>query len=221
MFGLKKRSRKPPPASPEAGGDASAADPPPAPITPESFSRQGNVMSKTKNSGPPLRPEIPRRRLDIPGLVARPGVHGPIAGAEEKQLIVGRDICLSGEIKECDKLIVEGRVEAALTDAQSIEIAESGLFKGSAVVDIAEISGRFEGRLTARKRLIVHATGRVSGEIRYREIEVDGGGVVSGSVRTITEAEAEKAGASGPGGGGTAGASGPGGGEDSPPGEPD
>ena len=45
----------------------------------------------------------------------------------------------------------EGRVEAVLADSRSIEIAESGLFKGNVQIDSAEISGRFEGDITVER----------------------------------------------------------------------
>ncbi len=41
-----------------------------------------------------------------------------------------------------------------------------GEFKGAAEVDVADISGRFDGDLTARQRLIVRAGGKVLGKIR-------------------------------------------------------
>ena len=59
------------------------------------------------------------------------------------ELIVGREISLSGEITACDRLVVEGSVEANLANCRDIDIAESGLFKGSASIDDAEVRGRF------------------------------------------------------------------------------
>jgi cytoskeletal protein CcmA (bactofilin family) len=102
---------------------------------------------------------------------------------EVRKLIVGRDITLSGEITSCDKLIVEGSVEANLTNCRDVEIAESGLFKGSAAIEDAEIRGRFEGNLVVRKRLFIKATGRVSGTIRYGQIEIECGGQISGDIQ--------------------------------------
>ena len=48
-----------------------------------------------------------------------------------------------------------------------IRIAENGLYSGKVGIDIADIYGHFEGELTARSQLIIHATGKVSGKIRY------------------------------------------------------
>ena len=100
-----------------------------------------------------------------------------------RKLIVGREITLSGEINSCDKLVVEGSVEANLQNCTEVELAESGLFKGSATIDEIDVRGRFEGTLTVRKRLVIRASGRVSGTIRYGQIEIECGGRISGDVQ--------------------------------------
>ena len=101
------------------------------------------------------------------------------------KLVVGPTIKLRGvEITDCDTLFVEGRVEASM-DSRVVQIAERGVFSGTATMDVAEIWGRFEGELTARKHLVIHATGRVSGHIRYGSIRVEEGGELSGEVSTI------------------------------------
>ncbi|MGC2411675.1 MAG: polymer-forming cytoskeletal protein [Stellaceae bacterium] len=100
-----------------------------------------------------------------------------------RKLIVGREISLSGEITSCDKLIVEGSVEANLQNCHDVELAESGLFKGSATIDEIEVRGRFEGNLVVRKRLLIRATGRVSGTIRYGQLEIECGGQISGDIQ--------------------------------------
>lgn len=101
------------------------------------------------------------------------------------KLIVGRDISLAGEIRSCEKLVVEGTVDADLSDSQALEIAGSGIFQGSAVIDIAEIAGRFEGDLTVRDCLKLRATGYVKGTIRYRELEIESGGRIGGTLIEI------------------------------------
>ena len=46
----------------------------------------------------------------------------------------------------------------------------------------AEIQGRVEGNLVVRKRLLIKASERVSGTIRYGQIEIECGGQISGVV---------------------------------------
>ncbi|MBL8686103.1 MAG: polymer-forming cytoskeletal protein [Alphaproteobacteria bacterium] len=107
--------------------------------------------------------------------------------SEGKRLIVGRDIVLTGEIRACQRLVVEGRVEASLTDSRSIEISEFGVFKGSAHIETADISGRFEGDITVHGRLTVRSTGKVVGSIRYAQLEVEKGGALSGQVELLSD----------------------------------
>jgi len=106
-------------------------------------------------------------------------------GDEGSRLIVGPNIKLKGsEITDCGILVVEGRVEASM-NSRDIHIAEGGVFSGKAEIDVAEIRGTFEGELTARKRLVIHATGRVSGTIRYGAMQIEEGGIVSGNVAML------------------------------------
>jgi len=102
---------------------------------------------------------------------------------EMRQLSVGRDITLSGDITSCEKLSIEGSVEANLINCRALDIAESGLFKGSTSIEEAEVRGCFEGNLTVRKRLLIKSTGRVSGTIRYGQIEIECGGQISGDIQ--------------------------------------
>lgn len=98
------------------------------------------------------------------------------------RLIVGPDIKLKGvEITDCDTLVVEGTVEASM-DSRVVQIAEHGVFTGKVSIDIAEIRGRFEGELTAREQLIIHATGHVSGKIRYGRIKIEEGAEICGDI---------------------------------------
>jgi len=104
------------------------------------------------------------------------------------KLIVGPNIKLKGvEIHDCDTLVVEGRVEATMV-SRAIQISETGAFNGKVDVEVAEIRGHFQGEMTARKRLVVHASGRVSGKIRYGKMLVQEGGEITGDVGTISEA---------------------------------
>ena len=105
------------------------------------------------------------------------------AGKEgESKLTVGPNIKLKGvEITDCDTLVVEGSVEATM-DSRVIQISERGSFKGSAEIDIAEIRGEFDGTLTVRQKLVIYATGKVTGKIRYGKLVIEEGGQLSGEI---------------------------------------
>ena len=190
MFGKRKQSggqgdAKPGDAKPGIGGPAARGEPDltaaraKAPAAPpaEPLRRQ------------PERIVAPARRNESEAAPARP--EAPAPAGEGRRLVVGRDIRLSGEIKKCDKLVVEGQVEASLTESRALEISETGLFSGDAVVEEAEVSGCFEGELTVNGRLHIRASGQVVGTVRYADIEIERGGRIAGSIDVMLPDPAE------------------------------
>jgi cytoskeletal protein CcmA (bactofilin family) len=143
----------------------------------------GTAPTRTQAAPEPAKPDL--RFAEVAKTLS------PQARADEptgSRLIVGPDIKLRGvEITDCDTLVVEGRVEASM-DSRVIQIAETGVFSGTVSIDVAEIRGRFEGELTARKQLVIFSTGRVSGRIRYGKIRIEEGGELIGDVSTLGRA---------------------------------
>jgi cytoskeletal protein CcmA (bactofilin family) len=139
---------------------------------------------------PPTSPSPPTRAEDAVVTSGRASTNEELKGS---RLIVGPDIKLKGaEITDCDTLIVEGRVEASM-DSRVVQIAERGSYVGTVGIDVAEIRGIFEGELTARKQLIIHNTGKVSGKIRYGKIVIQEGGEIGGDVAMLAGSAALKA----------------------------
>ena len=101
---------------------------------------------------------------------------------DRRTLIVGQGISVTGEVTSCDRLIVEGTIEAKLDKCQHVIIAETGVFHGHASTDNADVRGRIEGVLVVSKRLLIRAGGHVSGTITYGEIEIESGGKITGAI---------------------------------------
>ena len=160
------------------------------------FKSDGLFGGKDDTARKDLRPLSPAPGQNLQP-AARPAAVDPlkpevVARGETKgsKLIVGPDIKLKGaEITDCDTLVVEGRIEATM-DSRVIQIAQQGVFNGTAGIDVAEIHGRFEGELTARKQLVIHATGKVSGKIRYGKLTIEEGGELSGDIGTLAAGDA-------------------------------
>ncbi|SNT14964.1 protein CcmA, bactofilin family [Azospirillum sp. RU38E] len=183
------------PAAGERGAYSSFVSPTPPSTGSETSTRPSmNTPFSTSPApgtapGAALKSDIPRRVVDIPGTPPKrttPSTDSATPATEMRKLIVGRDISLSGEIAACDVLVVEGTVEAKLRDGRIVEIADTGLFKGSVEIDDADIGGRFEGDITVRGTLRVRATGKIQGNIRYGTLEVENGGQLSGTVEVLT-----------------------------------
>ncbi|SDD97164.1 bactofilin family protein [Rhodospira trueperi] len=168
------------------------------------------VTSPKFQPGMPVKPQTGAFRPEPPDHLGREAVKAPMAaepveppaplgppttrgaglsarGGDTKNLIVGPGIQLNGHISACDRLVVEGTVEADLNDAEAIEVAAGGLFKGAASIEEADISGRFEGTLTVKRRLIVRNGGRIEGTVCYAAIIIEDGGQISGQMDVYGE----------------------------------
>jgi cytoskeletal protein CcmA (bactofilin family) len=130
---------------------------------------------------------LPMRPLSPPAPSPRSGSldQGDHEG-ERKRLTVGPGISLSGQITDCDRLVVEGEARVALQRVRAVTITGTGRFtQGRAEVEEADIGGLYEGDLTVRGRLLIRRTGRVTGTVRYGEVEIERVGKLSGSVELL------------------------------------
>ena len=161
--------------------------PNPAPRTDSIVRKDVRTVLGTPPSAPPPARETIEPAAPVVGTT--PAGNKDIATPENllgARLIVGPDVKLKGaEILDCDTLVVEGRVEATM-DSRVIRIADQGSFTGKVSIDIAEIHGRFDGELVARSQLIIHATGRVNGKIRYGKLVIDEGGELCGDINALS-----------------------------------
>ena len=165
-------------------GDDMASAPPLKP-----FSRKGSHAPSKPPTATSFQPGIKPRQPKIPGPQSLVPTHssGRLSGgeADSSRLIVGRDIQLNGEITTCEKLVVEGTAEVTLPNARVIEVAPTGHFSGSAKVDEAYISGRFDGELVANEKLVVREGGHIKGKVHYGSIVIESGGEISGDMQAL------------------------------------
>jgi cytoskeletal protein CcmA (bactofilin family) len=157
-----------------AVGDTTArTSPQPEPLPRQSELAAGSAASTV--GGQPAEP-----RTMPPPQQAEPDRYGG------KRLIVGEGIRLSGEISSCDRLVVEGEVEVTLNNTLALEIAANGRFTGGCEVEEADISGIYEGDLTVRRRLFVRGSGKLTGTVRYGELELERGGQIAGNISVLS-----------------------------------
>ena len=170
------------------------------------------VASRSADSGlgvPPFRPAPPKEAQPMsrpPFSIApaptgappatgpaglRPGmVPGRVPGrdpAERRTLVVGHGISVQGTVQDAERLVVEGTVEATMIRATELSVSPGGMFKGEVEVEDAEVAGTVDGTLTARGSLMVRATGKLLGTARYRRLQVEDGGQISGRMEMVGE----------------------------------
>ena len=179
-----------PSAAPAAAASAAAtpAMPSSAPAA-QSFRPappQAAMAAANRTPATPVTPSTPT--LATPAAAPAAPMVAPRAN-NKRVLTVGPDIQMKGEITSCDRVVIEGMVDATMRDVHTVELAETGSLKGTAEVEDAEISGSFEGDLTVRGKITIHSSGRVRGNVTYGEIEIQRGGQISGNIRNAADAK--------------------------------
>jgi len=149
----------------------------PAPAEPRPTRPQTTLPTR------PARPPLPGAPLAASARTPAERLRAELTAAQPgRNLIVGRDIRLTGEIRDCDRLVVEGVVEGDITETRALEIAESGRVEGRVAVEICELAGDFSGELSVRDLLCLRGSARLRGRVRYGEIEIERGAELGGDV---------------------------------------
>src|ERR1044071_4007440 len=126
------------------------------------MAERAETVSTSVNPVPllPPRPMPPRPADLLPprnGAPTSPGTEEAAGSAplrtEARHLLVGRGVSLSGEITTCERLTVEGNVEANLHECRDIEIENGGNIAGQ----IALYSG--EDTMAEQRRVRRAASG--------------------------------------------------------------
>jgi len=152
------------------------------------FGRKGaeDIEHDTNTSSEPTSQIASAPRTASPSLSRRiVSSSGRSSSGEERKLTVGKGLSLAGEISSCDILVVEGKIEAKLSDGKLLEITESGQFRGNVEIENADIAGRYDGQLVVHGRLTVRSTGRISGMVKYGELEINAGGQIIGEMQLV------------------------------------
>jgi cytoskeletal protein CcmA (bactofilin family) len=175
-------------------------------------SSDNNQSTQSTPAQPQARVDIPGNNFQRPGAAAAQGNRPAYPGASYpgaqnqgtsytaqandadngRKLVIGQGITMSGEIEACDHLIVEGTIEASLKGANVLDVAESGSYFGTVEIEEANIAGRFEGDITVRGRLTIEATGTIIGSVSYKELSMEAGATLDGSVSPIGSQNATK-----------------------------
>jgi cytoskeletal protein CcmA (bactofilin family) len=142
------------------------------------FIERMGVRAPTTSYTPP-----PQRRVtEIPNLNAARTLDAPHDG---KKLVISRNIKVSGEISGCERLVVEGEVDATMTGLVALEVSVTGKVSGKAEVDSAVVHGSFDGTLIVHGHLEIPSGASVHGTISYQTVMVANGAKLSGTISIL------------------------------------
>lgn len=184
--------------SPEAQHRASFIDP-------ETAEPSRNRAAASPNSQPLERPDVmtqmemaKRYAIEADTLPEEVRPVAPVATppsmitkADATRLYIGSALRMKAEVEACGVIQIDGHLEAS-AHCEELNVAASGTLIGDITADTAEIHGKFEGSLTVTGKLIIRATGSVTGTIKYGSIEIESGGHISGDIQGLPEKEIQE-----------------------------
>src|SRR5205814_7018632 len=103
-------------------------------------------------------------------------------GKRVREVFLGPEIVLSGELKSCGTLVAEGIVDGSRIECRTFILGSTGSCKGEVQAESAVISGRFEGRLIVRSRLLRKRGGTVGGRVQSGQVKIEPGGGLRGEM---------------------------------------
>ena len=103
-----------------------------------------------------------------------------------------KSVHLEGTLELAGTFRVEGHVKGTIISSQSLVLGEGARVEGRIEGNHVSISGRFDGVISAKGRVEIHAKGIVTGEIHTPCLVIEPGGVFDGQCHMLAASEAAK-----------------------------
>jgi len=105
---------------------------------------------------------------------------------DETFSVVGRDICIEGELEGSENLIIEGRLKGRIQSQGDVIVAASGNVEAVIVARNITIQGRVDGNIEAREAVEIQQQGILIGDCRARSIQIREGARFEGRSDILT-----------------------------------
>jgi cytoskeletal protein CcmA (bactofilin family) len=102
--------------------------------------------------------------------------------ADLKIAVLGPTLCFKGELSAEEDIILQGRIEGSIHQAQRIVIASEGAVVGTIHARVVIVAGNVQGDLHGLESVTVHRTGRVVGNIFAPRVVLIDGAVFNGRI---------------------------------------
>jgi cytoskeletal protein CcmA (bactofilin family) len=102
--------------------------------------------------------------------------------------IVDKGLSVEGSLYADGKLVIAGSLKGSLV-GNAVVAAGGSVVNAEAKVDNLVIAGDFQGDVTVYDRLHISPTGNFTGNIVCKNLRLEVGGILNGSVRPLEEAD--------------------------------
>ena len=149
-----------------------------------------------KNDSRP--PEPPPTRPATPTLhTAAPAPHAPPVAAPAAHragpCVIGSKVQLKGELHGAEAVLVEGTIEGSIRLTAELRVAPGGTVKADVSANTVVVAGEVIGDCHATERVVLEATGRLTGNIRAPRIVIAEGASFRGTSDMSARAGGDKA----------------------------
>jgi len=114
------------------------------------------------------RPSGNRNRNDMADPTEAPGT-----------IVIGEGVLAKGVFKVPGRAIINGSLEGELV-AKDLFVGPTGKGVGKFKAEMADVRGEVHDTLVTTSSLVVRASGKISGAVYYREVEIEKGGEIEG-----------------------------------------
>ena len=95
---------------------------------------------------------------------------------------ISKGIVFRGEVYTKDKLHIDGQVIGIIRNDSEVSISEVANVKATFEVQDLKISGTVQGNVNTGTFVHLHATANFTGDISSKDIKIDKGAVINGSI---------------------------------------
>ncbi|MBS4046529.1 MAG: polymer-forming cytoskeletal protein [Alphaproteobacteria bacterium] len=107
-------------------------------------------------------------------------------------IIIGDGVTVNGSFTVPGKAMINGSLQGELV-ADELTIGPQGKVLGKVKVRKADVHGESHDSITASEYLIIRSSGQIHGTASYGKIEIERGGLITGSVSPCGDSSAAKA----------------------------
>lgn len=94
---------------------------------------------------------------------------------DKAKSVIAEDVEITGSIKSSTPIHIEGKLNGDLTCSNSVTIGQASSIRGNLTVDSVVIMGQITGNITAKDKIDLKATARLTGDIKARRLSVEDG----------------------------------------------
>ncbi len=106
----------------------------------------------------------------------------PRSFAEEPEVIIGEDVTIKGEIVYSSTLLIDGTFEGTIKTEGKLIVGPKGAVKSNVSLEEAYISGKVEGDILVKTKLVLKYPAEIYGNITAPSVSIEEGVTIVGQL---------------------------------------